>query len=129
MTGNIEPNHNLLIPRYEVIADYPSSPYSVGTIIVELPEYKNARTDMRQWPHLFRPLLWYELRHISEMPKCCNVVVDRENDAWAVVELEWKPMTRDYENSRKPGWHGKSKDGLTVMLMWHHDGNSCYPVS
>lgn len=64
----------LLKPRYKVIADYPKSIYNIGDII-------NAGTTsedciycdrdgprMRQYPHLFKPLQWWEERKGDEPP-------------------------------------------------------------
>jgi len=74
----------LLIPRYEVIADYPDSSFSVGQIIkFELLKtgdwvyrwakhdgiYEMSLIEFKEYPHLFKPLPWYHGRKIEEMPE------------------------------------------------------------
>lgn len=61
---------NLLIPRYEVINDYPKSRYEIGHIIVvdwTTDEYDN-------FPHIYRKLNWYEKRTEDDMPKYVKFV-------------------------------------------------------
>lgn len=53
----------LLIPRFEVIADYPNSTYKVGEI------FHAVVPDYAKYPHLFKPLNWWEYRKEEEMPK------------------------------------------------------------
>lgn len=65
----------LLKPRYKVIADYPKSLYEVGTILnagwrsedciycdTEGPRW-------RHYPHLFKPIEWWEERKPEDMPE------------------------------------------------------------
>lgn len=65
----------LLKPRYKVIADYPKSLYKVGDILdagwrsedciycdTEGPRW-------RHYPHLFKPLQWWEERKVEDMPQ------------------------------------------------------------
>lgn len=57
----------LLKPRYKVIADYPFNKIApVGEIISgdKLPMW-----DVREFPHLFKKLEWWEERKESEMPE------------------------------------------------------------
>lgn len=70
----------LLIPRYEVIADYPSSKYSIGDVYYYNPllrvisPFENA-TDFGKYcpvelyPAIFRELKWWEKRKVKEMPE------------------------------------------------------------
>lgn len=72
----------LLQPRYEVIADYPNSPFKVGEVLnfkeiypfsgfsfdiphlgIVAPEYFD------KYPRLFRKLEWYEHRKPEDMPE------------------------------------------------------------
>lgn len=60
----------LLIPRYEVIADYPNSPFELNTV------YNQNEIDFgigmllpQNFPAIFRPLHWSERREIGEMPE------------------------------------------------------------
>jgi hypothetical protein len=63
----------LMNPRFEVIADYPSNPNAVGTIL-ECPDFGEG--SVKQWieyfsryPHLFKRLNWWEYRTTEQMPK------------------------------------------------------------
>ena len=54
----------LLVPRFELIADYPNNHTPVGDIIVTLfPEY------FRKFKDIFREMHWSEKRDIKDMPK------------------------------------------------------------
>lgn len=63
----------LLIPRYEIIADYPNNSFGkVGDIIT--PQSFESEDDFYDWeldkyPHLFRSLHWAEKREIEELPE------------------------------------------------------------
>lgn len=71
---------DLMTPRWEVIADYPSSEYPKG-MIVDLsqdPRYVSGNVMGALWndekffdsyPQLFKPLAWYEKRDIKDMPE------------------------------------------------------------
>jgi hypothetical protein len=64
----------LLKPRYKVIAEYPKSPYPVGTIIradgqsEDLLYCDSNGPRCRDFPHLFRKLGWWEERGEKGMP-------------------------------------------------------------
>ncbi len=80
----------LLQPRYKVIADYPYSPYTIGSLmedtgtrfllsrtncyddfkmdIVEQDNYVSEETILK-YPHLFKKLDWWEQRKNSDMPE------------------------------------------------------------
>lgn len=70
----------LLSPRYEIIADYPLSRFIIGTILIsEKDRFGNwyvpsnagdsLHFDIDEYPHLFKPLRWWENRDIKDMPK------------------------------------------------------------
>lgn len=65
----------LLQPRYEVIADYPSSHNDVGEIISFTD--KTYEAYYSQYPHLFRKLSWWEKREESEMPEYLKSAEDK----------------------------------------------------
>ena len=56
-----------MIPRLEVIADYPGSVFKVGSI-VDLSKDTYV-TGWETYPHLFRKLEWWEYRKPDEMPE------------------------------------------------------------
>jgi len=97
----------LLKPRYKVIADYFFNPYNVGDIIT-LPENNRSvhltttkHTDefgenvsqaehyapkvIEQYPHLFKPLAWWEDRKPEEMPE---YVKDKEGTVYKIKTHE-----------------------------------------
>jgi hypothetical protein len=53
--------------RYEVVADYPSSTYKIGDILHS--DTENMSAFFGKYPHLFRPLKWWEHVPIDELPK------------------------------------------------------------
>lgn len=61
----------LLLPRFEVIADYPNSQYKVGDILDGAQAIVLA-DNFRKYPHLFRELKWWEKRGASELPEYFN---------------------------------------------------------
>lgn len=61
----------LLLPRFEVIADYPNSNWSIGEIITDAGEFSTKHI-YRKYPHLFRELKWWEKRGASELPEYFN---------------------------------------------------------
>lgn len=71
----------LMQSRYEVIADYPDSPFNIGGIYVygqRLPAPGMPR-GMEYYPHLFRKLKWWEKRVYDEMPEYLITV---HKDKW-----------------------------------------------
>lgn len=74
--------HELLIPRFKVILDYPNSSFVIGDIIELDAKDSNGMqcvftSDMKCWgeetllrhPSIFRRMDWYEERQIRQMPK------------------------------------------------------------
>lgn len=60
----------LLKPRYKVIADYPNSTWGVG-VVIELHPTDNRHPfygNLHNYPHLFKPLQWWEEREEKDMP-------------------------------------------------------------
>lgn len=66
---------DLMKPRYKVIALWPNTAYQVGEIIhIEaLPLPKSAEEMFQQYPHLFKPLQWWEDREEKDMPEYLKV--------------------------------------------------------
>ncbi len=87
----------LLMPRLKVEIDYPDNDFSVGEII-EFPNKSNFYTGTEEWetrlcgkpgrrsmrcikffdpyPHIFRPMLWYEDRKPEDMPEYVKIIED-----------------------------------------------------
>lgn len=70
----------LLVPRYEVIEDFPRSGYNIGAILTPITKRNkifecinspSSETiyNPEKYPHLFRKMAWWENRDIEDMPK------------------------------------------------------------
>lgn len=120
----------LLQPRYEIINNYPGNIHPIGTILY----YDNNRvcfygntnsgavrfyddTDMgfEEFPHLFKPLAWYEKREVSEMPE----YVKKGN---VVIKIS---IGKDISESGSAWMVEKSPDGLRHRLQL----NKCQPAT
>lgn len=96
----------LMNPRYELIADYPSNLNQVGDII-ECPNYDYEFTKQYwvkskdKYPHLFRKLNWWEKRSIEDMPKrlICKAIPDDTK----IIEIE------EWDMDILVGWVNKEK--------------------
>lgn len=95
----------LMNPRFEVIADYPSNSNAVGTIL-ECPDF--GETSVKHWieyfsryPHIFKILNWWDYRTEEQMPKklICKAI---PNDTEIIHIEEW-------DMSRLWGWTDKKK--------------------
>ena len=72
----------LISPRYKVIADYPHSLYPIGYVIHEaanLEGFTFFSTEVHKYPHIFKPLAWYEEREEKDMPAYIKIV-DKETE-------------------------------------------------
>ncbi len=136
-------SEDLMKPRYKVVADYPQSNYKVGTIIEFQDEKQSWFTGTLDWvskpysnggytaivcikqfepyPHIFKPLEWWEERSESEVPlfvknvgngRVAKVRFDlQETSSWfmyldgevhpyapggsALVDTHWLPATEE----------------------------------
>ncbi len=88
----------LLIPRVEVIANYPNSPFKVGQIIQyspvgyafpvdELTGIHNTipTVDIETCPAIFKPCKWWEKRKIEDMPEYIKGM-----ESGKVIRCEWE---------------------------------------
>ncbi len=73
----------LMKPRYKVIADYPKSIHQVGTIIdagwrsEDLLYCDHDGPRCRHYPHLFKPLQWWQEREEKDMPEYVKLTTTR----------------------------------------------------
>lgn len=95
----------LLKPRFEVISEYPKSPYKIGDILVstsftndnevsfEGTNYSWSKIEISEclkFPHIFRKLNWWQYRKQEDMPKkliCKAIPGDTE-----VMNIEYWDM-------------------------------------
>jgi hypothetical protein len=135
----------LVKPRYRVVADYPGSPFSWGEVhepdfmFTEDYDLKTVE-DIDKYPHLFKPMQWYEERIAEEFPlflktKAGNSVrkvyrVDPFTetvvfDGGATRKLKfWLPATREeYEQFLR---EGERKGGYWVCGMDNREWTRLY---
>lgn len=119
----------LLKSRYIVTAPMPGIQFShflPGDILEEKdhPMYQNStvwghadETDVCKWtticpnyPHLFRPLPWYEKRDIEDMPEYVKTGLINQRFS----KVQWKPM---YNGDNIESWK-ISEDGTFWKNIW-----------
>lgn len=87
----------MLLQKYQVIADYPGSNYNVGEIVTAYhsDEYKN-------YPSVFKHLKWYKGIPIEEMAKIKYAKVVEYVGYWRVGDIV---EVIDYVIEKKPFLH------------------------
>jgi len=91
----------LLKPRYKVIADYPGSTYFIGDII------RGAhliQDEYNKYPHLFKPLAWYEGIKKKDMPEYLRTKLG------GVIKVTYGSTGR----RRFEAGYGINEDGMTI---------------
>lgn len=103
----------LLQPRYKVIGPYPFSKFKVGQILL-LNEYDGREhlsqqeyflihedgicyheSFLRDYPHLFRPLQWYEERKVEDMPEYVKWEYDTDDVGKIEKVTRWRLLHND----------------------------------
>jgi len=93
----------LLIPRFEVIEEYPYSKYKKGDVL-ELKQITSdkifhntedffvgnffTQPELEKYPHLFRKLNWWEHRKAEDMPKKVMSLADDKKDTYDIEEWD-----------------------------------------
>lgn len=112
---NTEREINLMKPRYKVIADWPGADYLPGDIFTMEPDEDGTMLDKihfvfehtcKKFPHLFKPLSWWEERKPGEMPEYVK------NNKVVIKIL----IGRDISESCSAWMFEKSPDGLRHRL-------------
>ncbi len=104
---------NLMEPRYEVLLDYPYTPFAVGMILIvdkgELYSkqygYVSSKSIVtedvaKKHPAIFYPLPWYAQRKTEDMPPFMKVITDNingHNVLGRVFKAEPGGLRRSYE--------------------------------
>lgn len=107
----------LMNPRFEVIADYPSNQIEIGAVL-NCPNYDNDFTKKHwvemneKYPHLFRKLFWWEYRSVEDMPKR---LVSHSDSNREVFEIE------GWDMERLLGWTDKKKRECCSLLTWNYE--------
>lgn len=118
-------------PRYKVIADYPGSEFKVGAIMIFIEKFMH-RTDgtaksirysdvfksgnaiimvsgpnaIHQYPHLFKPLAWWEEREVGDMPGYIECAVECRIPKGTILKANWE----SYTTSNDIAHRGKNPD-------------------
>lgn len=97
----------LKMPRYKVIADYPNNRFSVNEII-NLEKYSGGyryrwaedwgmdnidESELKEYPHLFKKLEWWEEREISDLPE---YVINTSSLPKTIMQVNWAVEVDDY---------------------------------
>lgn len=106
----------LLTPRYEVIADYPNSPWEVGDILTHKlgftyrlnhSEIVRNLPDIDKYPHLFAPMPWWQGRSVEEMPRYVE-----NKSGYILPVVEWRIskfgvdfLTEKHKLDKHNTWH------------------------
>lgn len=93
----------LMKPRYKVVADYPGNGFKVGDILPdcwdgkEFPEaiIDHSLDEVPKYPHLFKPLAWWEGRLPEDMPE---YIKDEDGQIFKVAEYSNGDYIRLYKN-------------------------------
>jgi hypothetical protein len=106
----------LMKTRFEVIADYPSSPFKVGDIITYdgivygMGEPQKFTRDPEKYPHLFRKMNWWEKRTSEQMPKKVMSILDDKGDTFDIEEWDMKILV---------GWVDKKMRTCCSLLTFN----------
>lgn len=84
----------LLRPRYKVIADYPSTFWSIGDII----DPEELHTQFEKYPHLFQKLEWWQERGIDDMPEYVKFF----NNVYRISGWDFSAYITGYIDSKDP---------------------------
>ena len=111
----------LMVPRYEVIADYPGSTYPIGTIFTSMSngfvrymldgdKHSTNGLNLEKYPHLFRRMLWWEQRSVEDMPKRLkHLTVD------GIEEIE------EWDMEYMTGWISKNERTCCDLTLWNSE--------
>ena len=105
----------LLIPRFEVMVDYPSNQRVVGAIL-ELPDFDNDFTkhlwvkEKERYPHIFRRLNWWEGRTEEQMPKKVMSMADDKREVFEIQGWDMEIMV---------GWIDEKRRECCSLLSWN----------
>ena len=109
----------LMVPRYEVIADYPGSTYPIGTIFTSMSngfvrymldgdKHSTNGLNLEMYPHLLRRMLWLEQRSVEDMPKRLkHLTVD------GIEEIE------EWDMEHMIGWISKNERTCCDLTSWN----------
>ena len=112
-----------MIPRFEVIETYPKSKFKKGDILERIPnatnDWYNADKsltnadilieEIKQYPHLFRKMNWWEKRTAEQMPKKVMSILDDKGDTFEIQEWDMEILV---------GWVDKKERSCCSLLTF-----------
>ena len=119
----------LLIPRFEVVEDYPNSTIKKGSIITPINE-KNLHYDCIQdhlcnlifkperYPHLFRKLNWWEKRTKEQMPKKLISLSKKDAEGFLLENQEIHNIL-DWDMNGLHGYTNIEKREVCCLVSWN----------
>jgi len=128
----------LMMPRYEVIADYPYNPWLVGEVLsvdekgelvgqtTGYPDYAYMITekDVAHYPSIFRRLGWWEKREESDMPE--YVRRNELNPPTLQINGDLEPMVHKIKKQWSMGQGWRNSIYTNFISEWE---NYSYPYS
>ena len=110
----------LMKPRFELIADYPSNQTAIGTVL-ECPTFDSEYWIelIERYPHLFRKLNWWEYRKIEDMPK--KLICKAIPGDTSINEIE------EWDMDILVGWTNK-KDRVCCSLLSFNPEYGYFPI-
>jgi hypothetical protein len=110
----------LLMPRFEIIADFPNNHYGeVGTILdrdwAKYPdddETKKPIWMISDFPHLFRRINWWENRTAEQMPKRVMSLIKNDNGEFDTYNIE------EWDMDILVGWIDKKERSCCSLLTF-----------
>ncbi len=117
----------LLLPRFEVVAEYPNCLFEKGTILVQCKRegwFNNPNTgvflfkehNLKRYPHLFKPLNWWEYRKLEDMPK--KVISNLPHNKGEIRQVE------SLELDKLLVMFDSKKRSYSCFMDW--DSKNCY---
>jgi hypothetical protein len=127
---------DLMNPRFEVISDYPNSPFSIGDILhkhfyttsitgmycyvtnKENPlQGSSANYEIETYPHIFKKLNWWEHREEKDMPKRLISKAYSNEETKELSDEVFEIQGWDMTNLL--GWTNLEKRECCSLLSWN----------
>lgn len=134
-------NEELLVPRYKVIATWPGMDYNVGNIILMFDDGSDELHSQDdgggfiQWdrfyksfPHLFRPLAWYEKREEKDMPE----YIKMKNRIYKVEEWNRNALGKLTPSGTYTHYNGRNNTfpvQVSISVDWLFNAKTSAPAT
>ena len=105
----------LMKPRFEIIADYPNSNFTIGDIVefngvvFGMNEPQKFVSEPEKYPAIFRKMNWWEKRTAEQMPKKLMSILDDKGDTFEIEEWDMEILV---------GWINKKERSCCSLLTF-----------